>query len=222
MELYGKWRQRAEWMMIFHCSRLWGGSHSVWIPLYFVFVLLCSTSYLSSWHKFSCFFFSPRNLFTWNKLDSLSAYQLPPSWSSESNSTAPATSVSWCAHTHTHKYTCWQKHTLIQKNHKRAHIRTHAHKCMETHTRTHRHTHTHTHGPSVFVSLPLPSPWVCLQKKCEMLRTTRMLNAPRMVHFQLDMTYMAGLNVRNTKRVERCSGWGGGLRIQWTNRDALV
>lgn len=33
-----------------------------------------------------------------------------------------------------------------------------------------------------------------------------MLSAPRMVHFQLNMTYIAGLNVRNTNRVERCSG----------------
>ena len=175
MELYGKWRQRAEWMMIFHCSRLWGGSHSVWIPLYFVFVLLCSTSYLSSWHKFSCFFFSPRNLFTWNKLDSLSAYQLPPSWSSESNSTAPATSVSWCAHTHTHthKHTCWQKHTLIQKNHKRAHIRTPAHKCMETHTRTHTHTHTR----SICLCLPPTAVTMGLSAK-------KMWDAPHYTHAQ--------------------------------------
>ena len=174
MELYGKWRQRAEWMMIFHCSRLWGGSHSVWIPLYFVFVLLCSTSYLSSWHKFSCFFFLP-GIFS-PGINSTPSQRTSCLHHEAARATALLLQhlcLGAHTHTHTHKHTCWQKHTLIQKNHKRAHIRTHAHKCMETHTRTHTHTHTR----SICLCLPPTAVTMGLSAK-------KMWDAPHYTHAQ--------------------------------------
>lgn len=167
MELYGKGRQRAERMIIFYC-RLWGDPFllsSVW----FYCALLCSflfdiTVNVTKCCNSSTFCFSQENfspgINSQRPLQHNSCQARPGRTAAtllegqSSNSSTPATSVLWDTHTHTHSHVDRSTHWY-----------TSVHKHIEKHTLSHMHGYTlsYTHSPSVFVSLPLPSPWVCLQ-----------------------------------------------------------
>lgn len=135
-------------------------------------ILLCFLFYITalfiSFLHSSTFCFFPGNVFTWNKLDPPSVWQLPghttasfmKGVSSKSNSSIPATSVLRRTYTHVDKSTRWYENT-------RMHTHVHAHTCMDTHTR------------SICLCLP-PTAITTVglsAKQCVMLRTTRMLTS---------------------------------------------